>query len=74
MTNQEIMLVIGLSVGGLIGAKFFFDNQKRTQEESQTLLPAVEPTPTPAPAPAPAPTPAPFIGEPLVGAFSVQAI
>ena len=77
MTNQEMMLVIGLSVGGLIGAKFYFDSQKRTREESQTL-----PTPEqPAPAPAPEqpvtpeqPARAPIMGTPLVGSFSVQAL
>jgi len=79
MTNQEIMLVIGLSIGGLIGAKFFFDNQKRrAEEEPATALPPVIGTtlvPAPAPAPTPAPTtPAPIMGAPLVGSFSVQAL
>jgi len=79
MTNQEMMLVIGLSVGGLIGAKFYFDSQKRTQEESQTLPTPEQPAPAPAPAPEQPvtpgqPAPAPIMGAPLVGSFSVQAL
>ena len=76
MTNQEIMLVLGLSIGSLIGAKFFFDSQKRRQEEESAtaLSPIIGTTLVPAPVPAPAPTPAPILGAPLVGSFSVQTV